>query len=518
MSGLLLSVPSSVWAQTGRPRGGTLSIVSSNEYPTLVPLYQNIGIAGTSGRVLEGLLETRSDLSVAPSLCKKWDVSEGGHVFTLNLQEGVRFHDGSPFTSSDVQFSLQLIRETNARRKVTFQYLEKIETPDPLTVILRFSRPVPFLLTTLTAKSCPMLPRRLWEGTDPRTNPYNAKPIGTGPYVFKEWERGSYHLLQRNPDYWRKDLPYLDQIIIKYIIDPGARLSAFESGTLGLGFQSPIAVEELDRVLKAHPDLTASTEGYEDNGAMNQLFFNLRTPVLQDVRVREAIAHSLDVQDYIQRVWKGYAVSAPSPIPPNQKAFFDTGIKHRAFDVAKAEQLLDQAGLPRGASGRRFSLRLTYNPYFKELKGGAEFIRSALDAIGVDVVLSNYDSATYVRTVYTNAAFDLDLGGVDGGFDPTDGVQRIYISSNRLIGLPFSNNSWYANDQVDELLDKASVETDPAIRRKYYLEFQKQVDRDLPVINLVSQRLFTLAKREIHDHTPDGFASSPSFATTYIQA
>ncbi|MGE1154817.1 ABC transporter substrate-binding protein [Pseudomonas kitaguniensis] len=398
-AGAAFSTPFRVWGQETKPRGGTLNVVASNEYPTLVPLYHNIGIAGVSGRVLEGLFEVDSDLTPAPSLCKSWTVSPDGLVYTFVIRDGVLWHDGNPLSEADVEFSLQLVKKTNARRKVTFQYLDKIDASETGKVVLYFTRPVPFLVNTLTAVSCPILPRHLWEGKDPRTNPQNARPIGTGPFVFKEWERGSYHLLDRNPRYWRSDLPYLDHVIVKYIIDPGARMAAFEAGTVAIGFESPIPVEELERVQRQHPNLVTSTNGYDESGALNQLFLNLRTKQLQDLRVREAIAHAINVPDYIQRVWRGYAVAAPSPIPPSQVDFYDKKIRHRTFDLAKAEGLLDAAGYPRLADGSRFTLRMTYNPYFRELKGGAEFIRSALDSIGIKVTLARYDSATYVRTV-----------------------------------------------------------------------------------------------------------------------
>lgn len=516
-AGIMISLPSLSKADNDKPRGGTLNLVAANEYPLLIPIFQNIGVAGVTGRVIEGLLTINFDLSVSPNLCKSWEISPDGKVYTLKLQDNVKWHDGKPFTSRDVEYSLLLIGKTSARRKVTFQYLQKIDSSDPLTVILYFDKPVPFLLNTLTAKGCPMLPRHLYEGTDVRTNPYNRKPIGTGPYVFKEWERGSYHLLERNANYWRPGLPYLDQIIVRYILDPGSRLAAFEGGTLNIGFDSPIPVEELPRFLKANPDFVTVTRGYEEAGAMNQLFFNLRTESLQNVKVREAIAHAIDIPSYINRVWRGYAVPAPTPIPPNQKKFFDAEIKHREFNVATAEKLLDEAGLTKKADGKRLSLRLTYNPFFRELKSGADFIRSALNTIGIDVTVSNYDSATYVREVFTNAAFDIDLNGVDGGFDPTDGVQRVYWSKNRALGIPFSNHTWYANNEVDDLLEKGSIEKDTNIRASYYKKFQEIVNQDLPVINLVSQKYFTLVKRNLHDYTTNGAGPSSSFETTYIK-
>lgn len=106
---------------------------------------------------------------------------------------------------------------------MTFASLEKIDTPDPLTVVAQFKTPVPFLLLTLSGIASPIIPKHLYEETDIRANPYNAKPIGTGPYVFKEWERGSHILLERNPDYWIKDLPLLDAVVTRFIVDVSAR-------------------------------------------------------------------------------------------------------------------------------------------------------------------------------------------------------------------------------------------------------------------------------------------------------
>src|SRR5690606_26686775 len=146
------------------------------------------------------------------------------------------------------------------------------------------------------------------------------------------------------------------------------------------------------------------------------------------------------------------------------------GLKHYAYDKARAEALLDEAGYKRDASGKRLSIRLTHNPFMQQIGIGAEFLHSALAEIGIEVQLQNYDWANYVKKVYTEGAFDLDIQMLAAGYDPSDGVYRGYLSSNIKEGLAWSNHSHYRSDEADELMRRGAIEADTEARREIYLK------------------------------------------------
>ncbi|MGD0107017.1 MAG: ABC transporter substrate-binding protein [Rhodopila sp.] len=180
--------------------------------------------------------------------------------------------------------------------------------------------------------------------------------------------------------------------------------------------------------------------------------------------------------------------------------------------------MLDQANYPRGEDGKRFSLRLTFNPYNDGNRRSAEYIRQALGRLGIDAPLSTHDFAAYVKTVYTDRAFDIEVEQLSNTFDPTIGVQRVYWSRNFKPGLGFSNGAHYNSSEADRLLEAAAIETDPDARRNLFLSFQKVVYDDLPILNLVAFDTVTVFNRRVHDHTLTADGLNANFAAVYLDA
>jgi peptide/nickel transport system substrate-binding protein len=496
-------------------RGGVLKVVTASEPGIIVDILQSTSSAGVANKVHEGLLAENLDGTFEGRLAERWQISEDGLSYTFHLRPGVKWHDGKPFTARDVAYSIKTLREVHPRRRATFANLIDIETPDPLTAVLRFSAPVPYLLPALIGTQSSIVAAHLYEGSDPRKNPYNVAPVGTGPYRFVEWERGSHYYLEANPDYWQKDLPLLEGILVRFIPDQQARLAAIEAGEVDIGFSNPASYEDLAR-LRDNPRFAVTSQGYRQTGPLQQMFLNLRTEPLKDVRVRQAIAHAIDIPDYIDRIWRGFAQPAPTAISPATPEFFDATLHHYSFDRARANQLLDEANFPRRADGTRFSLRLTYNPGIYSLVGAAQYMRSALAEIGIAVEINSYDFATYVKKLYTEGAYDIDLQTLVSGYDPTDGVQRAYYSANIQEGLAWSNHTHYRNARVDAIFEQATAENDPVKRRALYVELQQILYADLPAINLVAHALTTLSRREVHDHTTDQANAFPGFRRTWL--
>lgn len=489
-------------------KGGMLRLVSASEPGIQVEIFQNSSSAGVGARVIEGLLTEDIHSEPQPQLAESWQVSPDSKTFTFALRKGVKWHDGQDFTSRDVSFTLWQLKEIHPRRRNTFANLIEIDDSNPHIVVLKFSEPVPYLLPALNAASSPIIARHLYEGTDLKTNPANFAPIGTGPYRFVEWQRGSHTLLERNPEYRDRDYPFFDNVLLRYIPDAGARLAAFEAGELDLGFSTPVPLNEVER-LKASGQFEILLRGYDLSGALNQIFFNQRFEPFKDLRVRQAVAHAIDINAFIARVWQGYATPAATIIPPTNAKLHHAGLHHYAYDRAKAEALLDEAGYKRDALGRRFALRLTANPFMQQIGIGAQFLHSALAEIGIEVQLQNFDFATYVQKVYTEGAFDLDIQVLSAGYDPTDGIHRAYLSSSIKEGLAWSNHSHYRSAEADALMHRGAIEPDPEARRQIYLKLQELIHRDLPSVNLVAYQPLTVARKALQDYFIDqqGLAS-----------
>ena len=195
---------------------------------------------------------------------------------------------------------------------------------------------------------------------------------------------------------------------------------------------------------------------------MSRLCSSISTvPFFKNLKVRQAVAHTIDRELLIKTVVYGYGTVCYSPIAPGLKEFHDPTPSPYKLDLKKAEALLDEAGFPRGANKVRFKVPLDYNPIGDESRRACEFMRSALGRIGIAVEVRAADPSAFVKRVYTDREFDFTYNGHSNLFDPTVGVQRIYWSKNFKKGVPFSNGSHYDNPKVDALLEGAAVENDP---------------------------------------------------------
>lgn len=483
---------------------GVLTLLVNPEPPSLSAFHTSAGTSLTaSSKVLEGLLTYANDLSPQPVLATHWDIAPDGLTYTFTLRQGVKWHDGQPFSAADVAFSLDLVKRYHPRGGSTFASLERVETPDEHSVVLHLSKPVPYLIRAFAGSETPILPRHRYAEGDPLSNPLNNAPIGTGPFRFKQWVRGSHIEYERNPDYWQPGQPTVAGLILRVVPDSAARLAAFGNGSLLLGGESPVPLSDLERLTQGGT-LKFTTEGYQYSGTETLLEFNLDDPLLGRLEVRQAIAHAIDREVIKKIVYYGYAEASAAPIPSNFPHYHYDGANPYPPDVQKANAILDAAGLPREGNWR-FPLTLDPLPYGDSYQRTAVYIKSALARLGIEVQLRNQDFPSYIKRVYSDRAYQFAVNGMSVLFDPTVGLQRLYWSKNYRQGVPFSNGTRYANPEVDRLLEAAAVEPDEARRGELFRAFQAIVMREIPSLTLVLQRQVTLYNARV-----SGFAENAS--------
>jgi peptide/nickel transport system substrate-binding protein len=179
-------------------KGGTLVFMQNSEPQTLVALTTVATPALTvSAKVTEGLLEYDYDIKPKPQLATEWSISPDGKTYTFKLRPNVKFHDGKPFTSADVAYSIQLLKTVHPRGRNTFANVTEVKTPDPLTAVIELSKPAPYLIKALTAAEAPMMPRHIYEGTDPLANP-NGNGTRPSP-TSTAWSASSCPIRARAP-------------------------------------------------------------------------------------------------------------------------------------------------------------------------------------------------------------------------------------------------------------------------------------------------------------------------------
>ena len=508
----------------GTPRkGGTLVMVVQPEPPTLASYNNTSGPIGqVAPKVYDGLLEYDFELNPIPGLAKSWEISADGKTVTFKLEEGVRFHDGKPFTSADVQYSIMdVLKKVHPRGPTNFQEVDAVDTPDAHTAVFRLKHPAPYMMKALSAYESPMLPKHLFAGTDLHNNPHANEPIGTGPFKFVEWKRGQYMRFDRNPEYWRKGRPYCDRVVARFIGEAQTRTAAVERGEVQYAAYNAVPNVDAKR-LSASSTVVVTTKGYEMDAPIVELEFNTTRKPFDNQKVRQAIAYAIDRKFVIDNIWFGYGKPATGPISSNFKGtgMYTSDVLN--FDVPNriqvANKLLDEAGYPKKADGIRFEMVHDMTPYGEEWRRFGEYVQQVLLQLGIKASLRYEDVPTWIRRIYTNYDYDLTSDWLKTFADPVIGVQRQYWSKAIRPGTPWVNGTRWTSPKVDELLEAAAVEADPKKRNDLYHQFQKLVVEASPIVWVMELQFTTVYNRKLEDANVSPLGANTSFDRAWMKA
>lgn len=409
-------------------------------------------------------------------LAESWSVSDDGLTYTFNLRQGVTWHDGAPFTSADVVWTIEdILREGTAA--VSYKMIQDIATitaPDDHTVVITLQAPnSAFLANVASYYGFNILPKHLYEGTDVRNNPLNTAPIGTGPFKFAETVPGSHTVMLANPDYFGEG-PFVDVLIFRTIPNLATAISALEAGETAYSIASP-PPGEVPR-LAASPGITVDSS----NSPIVMWFgFNFDRPEFQDVRVRTAIAHAVNREEIASKLYGGLVKPADGYLTSAVGWANNPDALQPRFDPARAEELLDEAGYPRGADGIRF--RTSYTAFSFSIWGGpeqAQMIRQYLADVGIDMTVETAEFSLFNEMIRSKRDFDMVNSGGQRGPDPSELVNFLGSKGSRNV-MP------WVNEEVDALFaeDRLAVTQDQ--RRDIYYRIQELAAAEVPVVNLI---------------------------------
>ena len=276
-------------------RGGTAVIGVQADLGHLNPaISTGSHVHAVADSLYNALIELDRDLKPQPEVARRWTVSEHGAVYTFQLASNVKWHDGTPFSSAEVKFTFdEVLLRHHARTKAGIgTVIASIDTPAADTVVFKLRKPYGTLLQLLNVTEAPILPKHLYQGSDPLTNPVNLKPVDTGPFKFESYRTDQQIVMLRNPDYFKAGLPYLERLVFRVVPDSNAQTVALLSGEAGyLGLVNASDVERL----RAKAGLTMAQTAFGTGGgnSINTLGFNLDLKPLADLRVRQAITHAI---------------------------------------------------------------------------------------------------------------------------------------------------------------------------------------------------------------------------------
>jgi peptide/nickel transport system substrate-binding protein len=471
-------------AQTGKPkRGGILNSVLTEDPPGLLvhesatisnvwpmsPCYSNLVI-------FDPLKPLDSAETVIPELAEKWSWQDNYRNLVFFLRKNVKWHDGRPFTSADVKYTFDAVREApdsvgklrTSPRKDWYANVEAIEAPEPHTVVFRLKRPQPSLLLMFASGYSPVFPAHV------PVAELRQRCVGTGPFRQKEYLRGQLIELERNPSYFMPDRPYLDGIRYTIIRERGTRLAALQAGRIDAFLPLEMTKAMADAARAQAPSLVITEVG--QNGSDNVILNHKRAP-FDNPAVRQAVNLALDRNAYVRSVRQNGAVTGAALMPkplgfwglPDPELRALAGYRDPAKDKAEAKRLL--AGAGHGPDKPlRVDLVTRTLPIYLDL---ASFVVDQLRLIGMEATLKQLDTAAWFPAL-SRRDFQIGANLTAGGFDDPDA----YLFENYKCGSP-RNYTDYCSEEMDRLIDQQSQELDRAKRLKLVADIQRKLEADV---------------------------------------
>ena len=418
--------------------------------------------------VFEGLTRINSSGEVKPALAESWEISEDGKTYTFKLRTGVKYHDGSDFDAEDVKFSLDRARAEGSinAQKALFATIDNVETVDPTTVKVTLSAPTGNFLFNMGWGDAVIVAPESADGN-------KANPVGTGPFKFDKWAKGSSLDLVRNDTYWGEKVA-LEKATFKFIADPAAALSAMLAGDVDAfaNFPAPESIPQL----QADPRfkvVVGSTEGE------TILTTNNSKPPFDNVKVRQAIAHALDRKAIIDGAMFGQGTPIGTHFAPHHPAYVDLVGKY-AYNPEKARALLAEAG---HGDGIKATLKLPPPSYARR---GGEIIAAQLRDVGIDLEIIPVEWGVWVPEVFKGKDYDLTIVSHTEPFD---------------IGIYGRDDYYFAykSDAFKSTMEKLNAETDTEKRYGLMREAQEIIS-----VDAVNGYLFQLAKSGVWNAKVNG--------------
>lgn len=490
--------------QGGNAQGDDRTLTATIGYPEPHTVFAPGGGGGgpgfSSSKVLERLARYNADRSFSPILADHWTRSADGKSLEIELRQSVKWHDGRTFSADDVAYSIVEYWKPFYPESI-LDFLTRVDVVNPHAVVLRFDRPVDefSLLKMLAGPANYILPKHLYAGKDILLNPVNNAPVGTGPWKFKQWVRGSHEIFEKNTEYWRKGEPKLDKLVIRWWREPASRAAAFETGELDVGVSNPVPLGDLKR-LQQNPKLAVS---FEDEGLALSVYFNVRRPIFSDRRVRQALLHAIDRKFIADTVYQGFARPAIGPLLSTNAKYFTTDVPRYDYDPVVAGHLLDQAGYPVKADGTRFKVALLASGWSAENGKTGAYIKQVLEDLKIPTTLRVPDRANSLKALYTDYDFDIAYSQGGGTTDePVPELAQLYTTAGIRKGLVFRNASRFSTPEMDDLVKRITIEVDPAKRRTLVQQFGRLAGTEVPLFPMVEWPAHIILQRTIHPNTP----------------
>ncbi len=418
------------------------------------------------GLLFDGLVNRDEHFNLQPGLAERWEIPDP-LTYIFHLRSGVRFSDGRVLTARDVKWTIDsILNGTVPTPKASaFGLVERVDAPDDATVIIHLKEPYSALLWNLSNPAIGIIP--YGSGAD-----FNHNPVGSGPFRLVRLEQDKEVVIERNPEYWGQPAR-IARVRFAVVPDTTTRALELRKGS------ADVTINALTADMVVTIEKQKQLDVLRSPGTIYAyLAFNLRDPILKDVRVRQAIAYAIDRAPMIHYLWRDMARPANSILPPQHWAY-DGDVPTYPHDPQRARALLDAAGYPE-RNGVRFHLTMKTSTE-ESTRLMAAVLQQQLREVGIALDIRTFEFATFYGDVQKGAFQLFSLRWVGGNEDP-DIFEQVFDS--RSTPPRRANRGYYFNPRVDELIADARSTVDRDRRKRDYDEIQRILAQDLPYVNL----------------------------------
>ncbi len=459
--------------------GDALVVGTIGDASTLIPMLATDAASHeVAGLIFNGLVKYDPYLNIVGDLAERFEVSEDGKTITFYLRRGVKWHDGVEFTAEDVMFGFSLITDPSTPTAYAGDFLEveRAEVVDRYTFRVHYKRP--FAPALASWGNLVVLPKHLLSGKKITETDFGRRPVGTGPFKFKEWRSQEKIVLEANPDYF-EGRPYLNWIVFRVIPDPATMFMELKAGGIDWMGLTPL---QYARQTNSSEFLTRFRKYKYLAFSYTYLGYNLKHPFFKDKRVRQAISYAIDKEEIVKGVLFGLGVPATGPYKPDAW-FYNPNVKRYPYDPERAKELLFEAGWRDvdgdgvlEKDGRKFEFTVITNQGNLSRLLTAQIIQRRLSQVGIRMHIRTVEWTAFIHEFVDKRRFEAVILGWTTGPEPD--LFDIWHSSK--IEPPGLNFISYSNPEVDELLEKGRRIFDRERRKKIYFRFQEILAEDQP--------------------------------------
>ncbi len=483
--------------------GDRLVDASIGDASNLIPMIAGDAAShAIAGQLYLPLLKYDRDLNLTGQLARAWEIAPDNLTIVFHLRPGLRWSDGKPLTSADCAFTLRLIQDphTQSAYKSDYMRVRTVETPDPLTFVVRYDEP--FAPALASWASLAILPAHVFKGQDIMHTPLARQPKATiGPYRLAEWAPQQFIRLRANPDYFDGPV-WIAERLTRIIPDTATQFLELSAGRLDSMGLTPI---QYRRLFDMKPLLKRDYRRYRYlDFVYTYLGFNLKRPLFADVRVRRAIALAIDREEIVTGVLLGLGETIATPYKPGTY-WVNKNLKPRPYDPEKARKLLAEAGwsdhdgdgiLDRG--GKPLAFTILTNNGNAQRAAAAAIIQQRLRAVGIAVKIRLVEWSAFIENFINKRNFDAVILG--WSLSPEPDQFSIWHSSQT--GPRQFNFLSYANPQVDAALEAARRTFDRQRRKALYDKVQQAIHDDVPMVFLYAPYSLPVFHKRIRGINP----------------